>query len=768
MPNRTDPSKKLKIGDYVEVLVPLGKDENGNPTYEKGIVSRAGLSDEKWADVKARAEASGRLSTIKDSEGAPASQTQQVLRTLSEPEGDYIRFRDVSGGMVVVPRGNLDDAAWSKRISDAADKDSFESAVQDGEVVKASPRRAKFVGTGDLADEGAIPTEARRIEDDSPSRSWGSGAGRTLSVDEGVDAEKPVQKESSGSASTRSLSVDEQASVGGGTLGGKLRGMVGEMATGALPGGVGGGEAPMSMPAPGPGVSDAGVPMTDARMGMPSPSVTPSPIGVAGGAAPDAGVPAPSMGLSSPPKDSSSGPMPDMGYGAPQPLTNPVDLAVAKTFPQASGTPPMSGQDVPPQPAPVSMAPPGYKAEMGTKVRGGPSSAPGGVPSLAQAEKDFMAGQKTAVETAQEGARQRLAERAKYEADLAAFDAAQVKARGRQREEEDRINSAYLQTLEELSKKQEIDPDHMWNSKSTGQKVFMALGGFLAGIGGRDPSGRIDQMIAQDIAVQRENFNLAREGAKNKLAGLNTMYGRLRERGLDDREAASATRAAMNEGLARRLEGISEQMAPGEAKAKADMAIAQFRMNKAKAEDDLKTGAAQRAHMKRMEDLQEFELGIKMSAAAAKANEETPMQATLSKEMAAIEDGIAQARQMLSDSSVGTWEKIKTAAAGGSYGKVWESIAKLADPNASARAMDFRGKRIGMLKDIFGGALQAHELAAAENMLPDTISPTTDLRPYFERIVAFGQQQIARRQERYARSGPDTRGPSAGGQGGAR
>jgi hypothetical protein len=763
MPNRSDPTKKLKLGDYVEVLVPLGKDEDGNPTYEKGIVSRAGLSDEKWADVKARAEASGRLSTIKESE--------QTRGGDSTPEGDVIRFKDKSGGTVVVPRGDLDESAWMKRVSDAADKDSFESATIDGEVTGAGPKRAKKVGTDDLADEGATPVTARRVGGDGSS--LGSGAGVTLSVDEGAPNERPVQKPMLTNPGQREPVIDEQASAGG-TMGGKIRGMFGGMAEGALPGGTGGGVAPMSMPAPGPGMSmtDGGVPTSDGGVGMPTPPIAPSPMGVSGGAAPDAGMPAPSMGLSSPPSEPSA-PMPNMGNVNPTPLTNPVDLAVADKM-SSGGTAPMSGQMSAPDPSTIvgapqaSMAPPGYKAEVGVKTRGTSTPAPAGISSLDQAEKDFRAGQKTAIDTAQKGADEQLKARADYESKSAAFEAAQVKAQGLQRQEEDRINSAYLQTLEEVSKKQQIDPDHFWDSKSAGQKAFMAIGGFLAGLGGRDPSGRIDQMIAQDIAVQRENYNLAREGAKNKLAGLNTMYGRLRERGLDDREAAAAARAAMNQGMANKLQGIAEQMAPGEARSKAEMAIAQFQLNKTKAQEDLKMGAAQRAHMRKQDLFEEVKLGMAAETARAKAKEESPMQATLSKEMAAIEDGMAQARQMLSDSSVGTWEKVKTAAAGGSYGKAWEAIAKFADPNAGARSMDFKGKRIGMLKDIFGGALQAHELAEAEGMLPDTISPMTDLRPYFERIVAFGQQQIARRQERYSRSGADQRGPAAPGAGGSR
>ena len=67
MPNRT---KTPKAGDYVEILVPLGKDDEGNTTYEKGLVLRASMSDEKWADIKGRAERSGRLSAVKESDDA--------------------------------------------------------------------------------------------------------------------------------------------------------------------------------------------------------------------------------------------------------------------------------------------------------------------------------------------------------------------------------------------------------------------------------------------------------------------------------------------------------------------------------------------------------------------------------------------------------------------------------------------------------------------------------------------------------------------------
>ena len=757
MPNRSDPTKKLKLGDYVEVLVPLGTDEDGNPTYEKGVVSRAGLSDEKWADVKARAEASGRLSTIKDSEKTRGGS--------SDVEGDVIRFRDKSGGTVVVARGDLDEAAWSKRVAQAADKDSFESATQDGEVVSAGPSRAKKVGTDNLADEGASPTVATRVGGDGTSPSGGTGAGVTLSVDEGAGTEPPVQKPMLTNPGQREPVLDEQASG--------PRKFFGDAIKGALPGGTGGGEAPMSMPAPGPGapMTDGGVSsFTDGGVSMPTPAIAPSPMGVSGGAAPDAGVSAHSTGLSSPPPDASSGQMPNMGNIANEPLTNPVDLAVASKMSPGSGTAPMSGQmSAPPTAnngAQASMAPPGYKASMSVKDTVGTGTQPGGIPSLKSAEGAFMKSQAIAAETDAAGAREKLKERAKYESDVKAFEADQKAAVMRQRESEDRINNAYLTTLDEMSKKASIDPDHFWSSKSVGQKAFMAIGGFLAGLGGRDPSGRLDQMINQDIVVQRENYKMAQEQGKAKLAGLDTVYGRLRDRGLDDREAAAAARASMNQGLINRLEMVSEQMKPGEAQAKAQMAIANFRMNKVKAEDDLKNSASER--WARSESLNmkkramEMEVEEAKAKAEAKAKEETPMQATLSKEMAALEDVRASLLNMNSLSSGGFVERAQTQIAD------FHPLGGISDPDRKAKARTFKGDAYASMLEKAKGALQGPEIAALSQIVPQEISAFEDPEPYFKRAVAFVEQQIARRKERYSKAGPDTRGPAAPGAGGAR
>jgi hypothetical protein len=721
MPNRT---KNPKAGDYVEILVPLGKDDEGNTTYEKGLVLRASMSDEKWNDVKGRAERSGRLSTVKDSEGG------RTLTDEQDVSGDHIKFKDKSGASVIVLRGDLDDAAWQKRIDSAADKDSFESAVQGGSVVKAGPRRAKETGTNDLGDksvEGPVQQAERKpLEVVTPKLVGGIDEpaqdvvkAKVTEVPSAVPGATQSHRTISGSGVTLTPEDEPQASG--------PRKFFGDAMMGSLPGGVGGGEAPMSMPAPGPGAptSDGGVSsFTDGGV-MPAPnqSLAPSPIGVSGGAAPDAGVPAPSAGLSSPPPDASSGPMPNMSFGDRQPLTNPVDLAVASTLPQASGSAPMSGGQSQTPPGAPAPAPQPTSTSVGVKFRGGPSSAPGGVPSLDQAEKDFRAGQQKMVDTEQKAATERLAARADYESRVSAFEAEQKAATIRQRENEDRINSAYLQTLEDVSKKAEIDPDHFWNSKSDGQKAMMAIGGFLAGLGGRDPSARIDQMIARDIAVQRENFNLAREGAKNKLAGLNTMYGRLRERGLDDREAAAAARAAMNQGMANKLEGIKEQMAPGEAMAKMDMAIAQFRMNKVKAQDDLLNSASERQARIDARKFQEFNMEMKRKEAEAKAagggKEESP--GTRS-QIAQIDQALDAVDRLLSDSSkVGAFQQFADAQTQVIRGILPESAEKLFDqmfPSVAQR--EARAGEVGQTakKAVTGEAMGVEERKEAARAVP--------------------------------------------------
>lgn len=724
MPNRT---KTPKAGDYVEILVPLGQDEQGNTTYEKGLVLRASMSDEKWADIKGRAERSGRLSTIKDSEGT------RVLTDEKDISGDHIKFKDSSGASVIVPRGNLDDAAWQKRVAAAADKDSFESAVQDGSVVKAGPGRAKEAGTSDLGDkpvEGPVQkTERKPLEVITPV--LGDLAPAKFSDRQNTSPNEVVKPQVT--------EVPQEPQATG------PRKFFGDAMLGALPGPPGMGTPPGAIPA------GQGSILEDPRtMEQRSAHAQPEIPSGAGGGSPGMGMPSPYPGdVPGPVNVGGLNDVKKMGAE----LLGPSPGEQLGTLVDAGKQSFQQPQVPPGAPAP---APQPTSTSVGMKVRGGPSSAPGGVPSLDQAEKDFRAGQQKMVDTEAERARQQLEARTKYESDVKAFEAEQKAATIRQRENEDRINAAYLRTLEDVSKKAEIDPDHFWDSKSGAQKAFMAIGGFLAGLGGRDPSSRIDQMIAQDIAVQRENFNLAREGAKNKLAGLQTVYGMLRQRGLDDREAAQAARASMNQGMINKLEGIKEQMAPGEAQAKMDMAIAQFRMNKAKAEDDLKNSASERWARAESLRMQEFGLEMKRKDAEAKAAGGQKIPATLAKDLSELKDTLASIKSMSAASSGGFLTRGAVDAATTLPG------GGVVAPDLKARGQEYASRRATLLKQVLG-ALTNADYQTALSMMPEKISAMEDPGPYLARAADYVEKQIARREADYGLAGPDKRGVNMGG-----
>lgn len=307
----------------------------------------------------------------------------------------------------------------------------------------------------------------------------------------------------------------------------------------------------------------------------------------------------------------------------------PPPAALAKT---PSGPPPASPTDTPSTSNSNSLS---------VSVRGGPGgSPPRGTNQLDQAQRDFLAGQERQQQVADKTARDQLLAREEHARKMREFEVRQNEEKLSQRKAEDDLNNAYRTTLDELGKKMQIDPNHFWESKSTGQQVGIAIGAFLAGIGGRSPAALIDSMVQQDIAVQRENFNLAREGLKGKLAGLDNMYGKLRQRGLDDREAAAATRASINEGLALQMSSIAEQSVPGELQAKAQLALAEFRANKVRAEEELTTLRFNRWAKTQELQSQRMALAVEAAASAAKATAGKPIPPGVQQELARLEQGM--------------------------------------------------------------------------------------------------------------------------------
>lgn len=97
-----------------------------------------------------------------------------------------------------------------------------------------------------------------------------------------------------------------------------------------------------------------------------------------------------------------------------------------------------------------------------------------------------------------------------------------------------------------------VDPNHWWDSKSTGSKVLTAIGMLFAGAGGgvaghpEIASKAIDEAIERDISAQKENIN-------NK----NTLLSKYMEMYRSLPEAEQAARLTMNAGV----EGLINQQA---------------------------------------------------------------------------------------------------------------------------------------------------------------------------------------------------------------
>lgn len=788
---KKDPASKLKLGDYVEVLVPLGKDEDGNVRYETGLIARGSLSDEAWK--KTKADAGDRLLKSVESEKRPASQSVDV-------EGDSIRFRDAEGRIVIVPRGNTSDREWQKSLLEARKRDTFEGATYNGESfgrqkgVTGSEVGSKLGAEGQQVDPrerssggaGLVKQGLQQLVTGQLTPQVGASVQRLEPVPVGMKMLEPVEVPpyqpempstttgaSPASASTLANSVKERLKQGPTVdLTGRQE-QLAEIAATAP-------EATMNMPEMNiSGVMD--MPEMDLRAatdfpGKPSPSLMDL-AGAAGSTLLDKTKAA--VGTSDEARFMLGGLPPDAtpeqrasfeqwktsnAYAA-----SPAD-AMRKLGQQTLGAPPgsqlnqLQSQAIQPGEAPATPAPgqppsPTGSASMSMSARvPGRSGGGANLSALDQAAKDAESAMLRGAEAEGAAGRERIAARADMMKRREELAAAEARAQTRLREEEDRVNNAYMQTLDEISKKREIDPNHFWNTRSDGQKALMVIGSFLAGIGGKDPSAQINQMIQQDIATQRENFEMARQGARDRAAGLNTIYGRLRQRGMDEKEAFAASRALMGEQMAAQLEDIADRAVDPVAKSKAQLAAANMRMNVEKTKSDITLQAAQTAHL-RNQDMMER---IKMSASMAAGPKQKEMQATLSKELQGLNDALASVRQMRADAGGGFLDRLKVAVSEKS------PVGGIVAPGQVAKGRDFRGRAFQLMTELARGALQPAEMARLEKIIPQNINPMEDPDEFLQMTENFIAEQIARRQEAYRGAGPDTRGESAGGQGGAR
>jgi hypothetical protein len=791
-----------RLGEYIEISIPAyGKDQTAR-IWREDV-----RNDAQWEHIKQEATSSGTLITAAKSYAAKPGDGAETL-DLTDP---------ITGAKAKMPRGNLSQARWDalkkrdpaeNQILWDAQKDVIEASPSsikrtvispDGsrEVsYQAAPRRlpeAGDLGVNDLVDRSGgrtgdrLPRVGDPGVDDLVDRSGGRagdrlprvgdpgvndlvdrsggrtggasefvprGAGVTLSVDEGLDTERPVQKPMLTNPSTRTLSVDEQASAGG-TMGGKLRGVLGDMAQGALPGPPGMGTPPGPIPeGQGSLLED---PRTMAERGA-HPQPAPVPSG-AGGGSPGAGMPTPYPGdVPGPVNVGGVNDVRQMGADllGPSPGAQMADL-------QAQSA---TKQPLLPPPAPDGKVPGSESLKTQqtatTRVPGSGGSSLEGDLNKSYADAVKAKAEMARMEAENSG---KIAEaeiiRQKNLQNIEDARAARAQALV---ERQDKVQAAQMRAVESLSEQVKIDPGRLWASRTAQQKADAQLAGFLFGFSGSGAQyvQSLQNEVDKDVQAQLQAAQLTMEGKKAQVAGLGNIFTQLRQQGLDTNEAASVARASMLEIHNSKLTEMEARFKGTTAGVRASEAIAALGPARVKAISDYRTAAAQQASLYSAMRVNELEAQTRAATALMKTKEETPMQATLSKEMAGLEDVRASLLNMKSMAGGGMYERLRT------QGADVSPFGGVLDPDRKAKARTFKGEAYAQMIEKAKGALQAGELAALSQIVPQNISVVEDPGPYFDRAIAFVEQQLARRQERYSKSGADTRGPSAGGQGGAR
>lgn len=136
------------------------------------------------------------------------------------------------------------------------------------------------------------------------------------------------------------------------------------------------------------------------------------------------------------------------------------------------------------------------------------------------------------------------------------------------------------------------DPNHYWNSKSTGEKILAGIGMILGGAGGglartgKNPAmDVINQGIEKDIEAQRATYG----AKKNSFLAKNSMYGQMVNHFKDEESAENATKVMMFDQVQRQIKQISMNSASEAIKLKAQQALNEIEAKKKQAQYDFVT-----------------------------------------------------------------------------------------------------------------------------------------------------------------------------------
>lgn len=178
---------------------------------------------------------------------------------------------------------------------------------------------------------------------------------------------------------------------------------------------------------------------------------------------------------------------------------------------------------------------------------------------------------------------------------LAAMELAQRREAAVSQAYQDRMGDVMAQQA--LLAKTKEDPDHWFNSRSTpgkfGAAISLALGAFGQSLTGHNGSP-INDFIAQDIEAQRNNYARAKES----LAARSSDYGKLRDAGMRDQEAALALQDKMHDAAKEKIASFVTASSPHAAQLAAKALVDQQNQKQAEVKQQLTKGIWDIAHEK--------------------------------------------------------------------------------------------------------------------------------------------------------------------------
>lgn len=161
---------------------------------------------------------------------------------------------------------------------------------------------------------------------------------------------------------------------------------------------------------------------------------------------------------------------------------------------------------------------------------------------------------------------------------------------------------------------EKVDPEHFWNSKSSGQKVLAGIaialggiGGAYTGKGGNVAMDIINKAIDNDIDAQKFNITQASNTRKEKMANqqgqvsvTNSLLSGLNSKFNNQMQADQAARYLMLEQAKNKVESIASKYAAPELKAKAQVLTGQLQEEQTKSMYAFKAAAEQKATQKQL------------------------------------------------------------------------------------------------------------------------------------------------------------------------